>query len=140
MEKRSGTTTIRNCGGLYKYSTTRKALAATECGITASRFPKRRPSIATIVARAVDRYRVLALNEESLKTYFDDLEDHTRRNEIRLDDMWDFDEKGFLMGAGGEGNGLEEARSQINALGSVAQKLEADLAVAKAERHPRKAC
>ena len=125
---------------MYKYSTTRKALAATEWGITASRFPKRRPSIATIVARAVDRYRVLALNEESLKTYSDDLEDRTRRNEIRLDDMWDFDEKGFLMGAGGEGNGLEEARSRVDALGSVAQKLEADLAVAKAEQHPRKAC
>ena len=32
-------------------------------------------------------------------------------------------------------NALEEARSQIDALGSAAQKLEVDLAVAKAELH-----
>ena len=62
-----------------------------------SRFLKRRPSIATTVARAVDRDRVLALNEECLKTYFDDLEGCIRRNEIIPDDMWNFDEKGFTM-------------------------------------------
>ena len=50
------------------------------------------PSIATTVARAVDRDRVLALNEESLNTYFDDLEDCKRQNKI-LPDMWNFDEK-----------------------------------------------
>ena len=50
------------------------------------------PSIATTVARTVDRDRVLALNEESLNTYFDDLEHCKRRNKI-LPDMWSFDEK-----------------------------------------------
>ena len=52
-----------------------------------SRFLERHPSIATTVARAVDRDWVLALNEECLKTYFDDLEDCIRRNEILPDDM-----------------------------------------------------
>ena len=66
-----------------------------------SRFLKRHPSIATTVARAVDRDRVLALNEECLKTYIDDLEDCIRRNEILPDDMWNFDEKGFMMSVRG---------------------------------------
>ena len=66
-----------------------------------SRFLKPHPSVATTVARAVDRDRVLALNEESLKAYFDDLEDCIRRNKI-LPGMLDFDEKGFPMGRGEE--------------------------------------
>ena len=64
----------------------------------ARRFLKCHPSIATTVARAVDRDRVLALIEESLKTYFDDLEDCLRRNEVLPNDVWSFDEKGFMMG------------------------------------------
>ena len=60
-----------------------------------SRCLKRHPSIVTTVARAMDRDRVLALNEECLKTYFDDLEDCIRRNEILPDDMWNFYEKGL---------------------------------------------
>ena len=35
-------------------------------------------------------------------TYFDDFEDCIRRNEILPDDMWDFDEKGFMTGRWGE--------------------------------------
>ena len=54
--------------------------------------------------------------------------------------MWDFDEKDFMMGHGGKKNELfntlEEARSQIDALGSAAQKLETDLAVAKSGAAP----
>ena len=52
-----------------------------------SHFLKLHHSIAATVARTVDRNRVLALNEENLKTYFDDLEDCIRRNEILSDDM-----------------------------------------------------
>ena len=51
------------------------------------RILKRHPSIATTVARAMDRDRVQAPNEECLKTYFDDLEDYIRQNEILPDDM-----------------------------------------------------
>ena len=59
-----------------------------------SRFLKRHPSVAASVARAqaMDRDRALALNEKNLETYFDDLEDCVRRNEILPDDVrlrWD---------------------------------------------------
>ena len=50
----------------------------------------------------MDRDRVLALHEVSLKTNFDDIEDCIRRKEILPNDMWGFDEKGFMMGRGGE--------------------------------------
>ena len=36
-------------------------------------FLKRQPGVAATVARATDRNRVLAINKESLKTYFDNL-------------------------------------------------------------------
>ena len=76
------------------------------------------------------RDRVLALNEESLKTYFEDLGDCISRNEIPPDDMWDLGEKRFMAGRTIPST-LEEARPQIDALGSAARKPEADLAVVK---------
>ena len=75
-------------------ATTRKALAATESETTT---PETSPLDCYYVARAVNQYRVLALNEESLKAYFDGPADCIRRNEI-LPDMWGLDEKGFKMG------------------------------------------
>ena len=79
------------------------------------------PWIATTVARAVGRDRVLALKEGSLKTYFDDLGDCISRNEIPPDDMWDLGEKRFMAGRTIPST-LEEARPQIDALGSAARK------------------
>ena len=98
-------------------------------------FLKRNPSIATTVARAVGRGRVLPLNEESLKTYFDDLEDCIRQEpELRPQYRRPAPIEMELPRTT-RSNTLEDAHSQIDALGSAAQKLEADLAVAKAELH-----
>ena len=63
-----------------------------------------RPSVAML--RGLWAGRVLALNGESLKTYFDDLENFIRQNEILPDYIWDFGGKAFVMGRGGERNRL----------------------------------
>ena len=67
-----------------------------------TQFLTRHPEVATTVARATDRNRVLAINKESLKTYFDNLERCISHNKTLPEDMWNFDEKGFRMGQGGE--------------------------------------
>ena len=77
-----------------------------------ARFLKRHPEVATTVARATDRNRVLAINKESLKTYFDNLE-RCISHKILPEDMWNFDEKGFRMGQGGEKNELVIARVRV---------------------------
>ena len=46
-------------------------------------------------------------------TYFGDLEDSIRRNEILPDDMWNFDKKGFIMGRGGKKNKLVISRVRV---------------------------
>jgi hypothetical protein len=63
-----------------------------------TRFLKRHPQVATTVARAMDRDRVLALNTASLENFFERLQDCIRHNNIDPEDMWNFDEEGFMMG------------------------------------------
>ena len=65
-----------------------------------TRFLKRHPAVATTVARAMDQDRVLASNQESLQLFFKRLYMVIHRNHIGPDDMWNFDEKGFMMGLG----------------------------------------
>ena len=48
----------------------------------------------------MDRDRVLASNQESLELFFKRLYEVIRRNHIGPDDMWNFDEKGSMMGRG----------------------------------------
>ena len=78
-----------------------------------ARFLKRHPEVATTVARATDRNRVLAINKESLKTCFDNLERCISRNKILPENMWNFDEKGFRMGQGEKKNELVIARVRV---------------------------
>ena len=55
------------------------------------------------------RDRVLASNQESLELFFKCLYEVIHRNHIAHDDMWNFDEKGSMMGRGGK-NGLVISR------------------------------
>ena len=78
-----------------------------------ARFLKRHPEIATTVVRAMDRDRVLAIDEHTINGYFSRLYDVIHQNHINPDDMWNFDEKGFLMGQGGKRNELVIARVRV---------------------------
>ena len=74
------------------------------------RFLKRHPQIATTVAHAMNRDRVMAINRGNINGYFNRLYDVIHRNHIDPQDMWNFDEKGFLMGQGGKRNELVISR------------------------------
>ena len=73
-------------------------------------LPKRHPQIAATVAHVMDCYRVLSLNTGNLNGYFNRLYDVIHCNHIYPKDMWNFDEKGFLMGQGEKQNELVIAR------------------------------
>ena len=73
-------------------------------------FLKWHPAVATTVARAMGRDRVLASNQESLELFFKRPYEVIYRNHIAPDDMWNFDEKGFMMGCGGKKNELVISR------------------------------
>ena len=89
-----------------------------------ARFLKGHPEFTTTVACTTDCNRVLALNKESLKTYFDNLERCISRNKILPEDMWNFDEKGFRMGLGGKKNELVIARVRVNRHGEHRMAIE----------------
>ena len=78
-------------------TTTRKALATTEPVSVHQPLLKTPPLNCCYCCMGCG-----PINEVSLKTYVDDLEDCIRRNEILPDDLADFDKKGFMMGRGGE--------------------------------------
>ena len=73
-------------------------------------FLKWHPAVAMTVARAMDWDRVLALNQKSLELLFKHLYEVIHCNHIAPDDMWNFDEKSFVMGRGGEKNELVISR------------------------------
>ena len=56
------------------------------------------------------RDRVLASNQESLELFFKCLYEVIHRNYIAPDNMWNFDEKGFMMGHGGKKDELVISR------------------------------
>jgi hypothetical protein len=80
-----------------------------------TRFLKRHPQVATTVAWAMDRDRVLVMNAASLETFFErlQLEDCISRNSIDPEDMCNFDEMGFMMGRGGKKNELVISRVRV---------------------------
>jgi hypothetical protein len=61
----------------------------------------------------MDRDRVLAMNAASLETFFEHLQDCISHNSIDPEDMWNFDEKGFMMGRGGKKNELVISRVRM---------------------------
>jgi hypothetical protein len=50
----------------------------------------------------MDRNWVLAITYDNINSYFNRLDNATHRNRLDLNDMWNFDEKGFMMGRGGK--------------------------------------
>ena len=75
-----------------------------------ARFIARHPEIATMVAHAMDRERALSCNKKNIESYFKRLYDVIHRYHIDPVDVWNFDEKGFLMGQGNKKNELVIAR------------------------------
>jgi len=69
----------------------------------------------------MDRNRVLAVNTKSLDEYFKRLNDCITRNHIGPGDMWDFDEKGFIMGRSGKKNELVISRVRVKATRRIQQ-------------------
>jgi len=63
----------------------------------------------------MDRDRVLAVNMKSLEEYFKCLNECITRSHIDPDDMWNFDEKGFMMGRSGKKNELIISRVRVKA-------------------------
>ena len=47
------------------------------------------------------------------ETFFERLQDCIRRNSIDPQDMWNFDEKGFMMGRSGRKNELVISRVRV---------------------------
>jgi hypothetical protein len=65
----------------------------------------------------MDRDRVPAVNAKSLDQYFERLNECITRSHIDPDNIWDFNEKGFMMGSGGNKSELVISRVQVNAPG-----------------------
>jgi hypothetical protein len=81
-----------------------------------TRFLRRHSHIDTTIARAMDRDQALAVNAKSLDEYFERLSECIARNHIDPGDMWNFDEKGFMMGGrGGKKNELVSSRVRVKA-------------------------
>ena len=75
-----------------------------------TRFLARYQEVATIVAKAMDRERMLAQNPEKLEDFFKRLSECLTSHKIDPENFWNFDEKGFRMGKGGGANELVISR------------------------------
>ena len=61
------------------------------------------------------------MNAASLETFCERLRGCIRRNSIDPQDMWSFDEKGFMMGCGGKKNELVISRVRVMTLRRMQQ-------------------
>jgi transposase-like protein len=71
-----------------------------------ARLLKRQPTIATTAMKATERSRIVAVTTKGVQDHFKKLYGVIHRYHIDPKDMWNFDEKGFLMGQGGKQNEL----------------------------------
>ena len=56
------------------------------------------------------------MNQEGLELFFKRFDEATHRNHTKPDDMWEFGEKGFMMGRGGEKNELVISNIRVKPL------------------------
>jgi hypothetical protein len=71
-----------------------------------ARLLKRQPTIATTAMKATERSRIVSVTTKGVQDHFKKLYGVIHRYHIDPKDMWNFDEKGFLMGQGGKQNEL----------------------------------